>query len=85
MHTVVARIEVDVDNRIANAYYEARLPASYKKPTQNSSTSETDRFIREKYLKQPWIYDKLKAELTPIIEPIERIAIVEYMNVLFRK
>lgn len=41
-----------VGNRIANDYYENRMPTGYRKPGANSSPEECRRFVDEKYVKK---------------------------------
>lgn len=51
-----------VNNMLLNCYWEARMPAGYQKPTQNSSPEEVMRFIKEKYLQKRWIDTDAKAD-----------------------
>lgn len=43
-----------IDNIIANKYWEARLPSTYSKPVEGSSSSVVEGFIREKYDRKLW-------------------------------
>jgi len=49
-------------NNNANAYFEAKLPASLKKPTQDSSVNEMNRFIRDKYEMNSYVPDNGKGD-----------------------
>jgi len=48
-------IMATVGNRIANDYYEHRMPTGYRKPGANSSPEECRRFVDEKYVKKAFI------------------------------
>jgi stromal membrane-associated protein len=43
-----------IDNIVANKYWEARLPSTYSKPVEGSSSSVVESFIREKYDRKLW-------------------------------
>lgn len=48
-------IMATVGNRIANDYYEHRMPTGSRKPGANSSPEECRRFVDEKYVKKQYI------------------------------
>jgi len=41
-----------VGNKLANDFYEYKMPSGYRKPTANSSPEECRRFIDEKYIRK---------------------------------
>jgi len=45
-------IMATVGNRVANDFYEHRIPTGYRKPGANSSPEECRRFVDEKYVKR---------------------------------
>lgn len=49
-------------NRIANFYYEATLPNNFQKPTPASTSTEVERFIRDKYIHKKWIHPKMNLD-----------------------
>lgn len=51
------RIFDQLDNEIANRYWERSLPASFRKPNESSTTFEVESFIRDKYEFKRWIAD----------------------------
>jgi hypothetical protein len=48
-------IMAKVGNRVANDYYEHKMPTGYRKPGSNSSPEECRRFVDEKYIKKAFI------------------------------
>lgn len=44
-------------NKRANDYWEYHLPKSYRRPTENSSMMDLEKFIRAKYEKKTWARD----------------------------
>ena len=44
-------------NKKCNAYWEAKLPKSYRRPDEHSSMAELERFIRAKYEQRRWVRD----------------------------
>jgi len=48
-------IMATVGNKIANDYYEHKMPTGYRKPGANSSPEECRRFVDEKYVKKAFI------------------------------
>jgi len=51
------RIFDQLDNEIANHYWERTLPASFRKLNESSTTYEVESFIRDKYEFKRWIAD----------------------------
>lgn len=51
------RIFDQLDNEIANRYWERGLPANFRKPHESSTTYEVESFIRDKYEFKRWIAD----------------------------
>lgn len=41
-----------IGNKIANEYFEYKMPTSYRKPNVNSSMSDLERFVHDKYVKR---------------------------------
>ena len=41
-----------VGNKIANEYFEYKMPTSYRKPNVNSSMQDLERFVHDKYVKR---------------------------------
>jgi len=48
-------IMAKVGNKIANDYYEHKMPTGYRKPGANSSPEECRRFVDEKYIKKAFV------------------------------
>jgi len=48
-------IMATVGNRVANDYYENKMPTGYRKPGANSSPEECRRFVDEKYVRKSFI------------------------------
>ena len=42
----------DVDNEIANEYWEYKLPASFKRPQESTEPAVSWQFIKDKYVKK---------------------------------
>lgn len=49
-------------NQRVNEYYEAKLPPNYPHPNEQSTVSEMEKFIREKYVEKRWVADTLDEE-----------------------
>ena len=45
-------IMVNIGNKLANDYWEYKLPNSLKKPSINSSPEDIKKFVNEKYIKK---------------------------------
>lgn len=41
-----------VGNKLANDFYEYKMPSGYRKPGANSSPEECRRFVDEKYIRK---------------------------------
>lgn len=48
-------IMAKVGNRVANAFYENKMSAGYRKPGTNSTPEECRRFVDEKYIKKAFV------------------------------
>jgi len=48
-------IMATVGNKIANDYYEQKMPTGYRKPNANSSPEECRRFVDEKYIRKTFV------------------------------
>merc|ERR1719321_910297 len=44
-----------VGNRVANQYYEARLPRDYRRPTEQDSREKIANWIRNKYIRKDYV------------------------------
>jgi len=44
-----------INNYIANTYWESRLPQHHPRLTIDSSASEVESFIRDKYVNKRWV------------------------------
>ena len=44
-----------VGNKIANDYYEHKMPTGYRRPGPNASTDECRRFVDDKYINKRFI------------------------------
>ena len=51
------RIFDQLDNEVANRYWERGLPANFRKPHESSTTYEVESFIRDKYEFKRWVAD----------------------------
>lgn len=59
-------ILASVGNRIANDYYENKMPSGYRRPSASASNDETVRFVTEKYVKKAFAPANLAT-------PVERL------------
>lgn len=57
-----------VGNQRANFYWEANKPHSVAQITATSSAAERRNYIREKYLKKPWVRKGLPDPYTAVME-----------------
>jgi len=48
-------IMATVGNKVANDYYEHKMPTGYRKPGANSSPEECRRFVDEKYVRRTYV------------------------------
>lgn len=49
-------------NKRANEYWEYNLPKDYRRPTENSTMADLEKFIRAKYEKKLWVRDDLRSD-----------------------
>jgi len=64
----MAEIMEKIGNKIANEYWEYKMPIGYKKPDVGSSQTELDRFIQEKYMKRSFAPPKF---IDPVSEYLD--------------
>ena len=67
--TEQANFMASVGNKIANEYWEAKIPSDFKRPEPTNSFEMTN-FIRQKYVQRQWVSDVLpQPSLTQVQQP----------------
>lgn len=61
----------NLDNEIANEYWEFKLPKGFKRPTEDSSPAEVWQFIQNKYVKKLYAPKKVADPATEFKENLE--------------
>lgn len=61
------RIFDQLDNEVANRYWERNLPAGHRKPNESSTSFEVESFIRDKYEFKRWIADGEPDPVTAVL------------------
>lgn len=61
-----------VGNKLANDFYEYKMPSGYRKPTANSSPEECRRFIDEKYIRKAFSPPGFKEPVKEFVAARER-------------
>jgi hypothetical protein len=64
-------ILASVGNRLANEYYEHRMPSGYRRPTTNSSSDDCVRFVTEKYVKKSFALQNTSTPVEKILNKEE--------------
>lgn len=50
----------NIGNKLSNDYWEYKMPKNYRKPTEDSSPNEVEKFVTDKYIRKLFVPDNFK-------------------------
>lgn len=81
----MAEIMEKIGNKIANEYWEFKMPIGYKKPTVSSSQTELEKFVQDKYVKRLFSPPEFVDPVTEYLDAKKNGAQIKQQTSLFLK